>query len=403
MKSFEEARELVLDKIVPLGTERVQLLDAVGRVLAEDVTAPWPMPLCDNSAMDGFAVRSADCAPGVTLKVTDYIPAGATSEAAVTAGCAARIMTGAPIPPGADAVVPFEETSEGEGTVTLQKEVKKGAHLRFTGEDVGVGDTVLAAGTVLGPAQISMLASCAAALVPVYRIPRVAILSTGDELVELGTTPARGEILNSNTFAVAAAVRLAGGEPVILGIARDDHESHLSLLSEGLKADLLVTSAGVSAGDRDLVRDTLAELGVEEQFWKVAIRPGQPLAFGMKGTVPVFSLPGNPVSTMITFEEFVRPALLKMMGHTSVKRRTVRGILQEEVRKKAGRTAFIRARVSVEEGRFLARISGDQNTGILRTMVGSNALLILPEEGSLFPAGSEVSLHLLDPSLHLEP
>lgn len=402
MKSFEEARDAILDKIIPLGSERVQLLDAVGRVLAEDVTSPWPMPLCDNSAMDGFAVRSADCSAGVTLSVTDYIPAGATSDAAVQPGCAARIMTGAPVPPGADAVVPLEECTEGTGTVTLQKDVKQWAHIRFAGEDVAYGDKVLAAGTLLGPAQISMLASCGAALVPVYRIPRVAILSTGDELVELGVTPRRGEILNSNTFAVAAATRLCGAEPAILGIARDERDSHIALLSEGLQADLLITSAGVSAGDRDLVRETLAELGVQEVFWKVAIRPGQPLAFGTRGKVPVFSLPGNPVSTMITFEEFVRPAILRMMGHTEVKRRTVTGVLQQEVRKKQGRTHFIRARVSVEGGRYLASISGDQNTGILRTMVGANALVILPEAGSHFPAGTEVPMHLLDPSLHLE-
>jgi len=242
MKRFEEALAEILDKAVPLGIERVQLLEAAGRVLAEDVTAPWPMPLCDNSAMDGFAVRSADCAPGVTLKVTDFIPAGATSDAPVATGCAARIMTGAPVPPDADAVVPLEETTEGPGTVTLHREVKKGAHLRFVGEDVAQGDVVLTAGTVLGPAQVSMLASCGTALVPVYRIPRVAILSTGDELVELGSTPARGEILNSNTFAVAAAVKLCGAYPVILGIARDDHDCHVELLSEGLKADLLITS-----------------------------------------------------------------------------------------------------------------------------------------------------------------
>ena len=402
MTSFEEARRKILEKVAPAGVERVLLLDAVGRILAEDFTAPWDMPRWDNSAMDGFAVKSVDCAPGTTLKVTDYIPAGASSEEPVASGCAARIMTGAPIPLGADAVVPLEETEQGEGTLRLLQQVKKGDHIRFRGEDVASGEPSIAAGTLIGPPQVSLLATFNAAMVPVYRKLRVAILSTGDELVEIGTEPKLSEIINSNTLALAAAVKLCGAEPAIIGIARDNRESHIALVTEGLKADVLITSAGVSAGDRDLVRETLVELGVQEEFWKIGIKPGGPTAFGMQGKTPVFSLPGNPVSTMITFEEFVRPALLKMMGHGKVLRRTVRGYLVEEVRKKPGKMHFLRVRVTIEAGRYLASTSGDQNTGILKTMLRCNALVLLPADRTEFRAGEEVDMQLLDPALEME-
>ena len=400
--NYEQARRMVIEKVAPAGVERVLLLEAAGRVLAEEYVAPKDMPRWDNSAMDGFAVRSADCSPGTTLKVTDYIPAGVSSDDAVTAGCAARIMTGAPIPPGADAVVPIEETEATAETVKLLRQVKKQDHIRFQGEDVRCGEPVIAKGTVLGPPQVSLLASFSAVLVPVYRKVRVAILSTGDELVEVGTEPRDSQIVNSNTLALATAVKLCGAEPVILGIARDNKESHRALLSEGLKADVLITSAGVSAGDRDLVREVLAELGVVEQFWKPGIKPGGPTAFGTKGSTPVFSLPGNPVSTMITFEEFARPAIMRMLGHEKVFRRTVRGVLKEGVRKKAGKLNFLRVHVTIEGGRHIASTSGDQNTGILKTMLRCNALALLPADSTEFKAGEEVDLHLLDPTLEME-
>jgi molybdopterin molybdotransferase len=402
MTSFEEARRTILDKVAPAGVERVLLLDAAGRIIAADFAAPCDMPRWDNSAMDGYAVRSADCTPGATLTVTDYIPAGVSSDEAVKPGCAAKIMTGAPIPLGADAVVPFEETESGVGTLRLLHQVKKNDHIRFKGEDVASGEQVIAHGTLIAPPQVSLLASFAAVLVPVYRRVRVAILSTGDELVELGTAPGKSEVINSNALAVAGAVKLCGAEPVILGIARDNRESQLALVSEGLKADVLITSAGVSAGDRDLVRETLTELGVEEVFWKIDIKPGGPTAFGLKGNTPVFSLPGNPVSTIITFEEFVRPALLKMMGHTKVLRRTVRGYLKDEVRKKPGKLNFLRVQVTIEDGRYLASTAGDQNTGILKTMLRANALALLPADRTVFRAGDEVELQILDPTLEME-
>ena len=396
MPSFEEARSTILNAVSPLPTERVMLLDAPGRVLAEDITASADLPLWDNSAMDGYAIKSADCRETVTLAVTEFIPAGGIAASAVEAGTAMKIMTGAPMPQGGDAVVPFEETEEGENWVKISGPVKKGQHIRFRGEDVREGEVVLAAGTVLRTPEISMLATFGRVLVPVFRRARVAILSTGDELVEPGETLLPGKIINSNALALAAALKEIGADPIILGIARDNRESHREKIRAGLAADALITSAGVSAGDRDFVREVLAELGVEQLFWKIDIKPGRPTAFGMKGHIPVFSLPGNPVSTMITFEELARPALLKMMGHRRVLKPFVTAVLAEEVRKKAGRLHFLRVRVEKEEGRYIARTSGGQDTGILRTLVRANALAFLPPDIAIFPAGSEVQVHLLD-------
>jgi molybdopterin molybdotransferase len=240
-------------------------------------------------------------------------------------------------------------------------------------------------------------------MVAVHRRPRVAILSTGDELIELGQPPAEGKIINSNSFSLAAAVRECGGEPVMLGIALDTPEDHRRKLTEGLSCDALITSAGVSAGDRDFVRDVLADLGARQLFWKVAIKPGGPTAFSLKGQTPIFSLPGNPVSTMITFEQFVRPALLRMMGHQRVVRPFVKGVLKEDTKKKPGKVNFIRVRVTIEDGRYTASTAGDQHTGILRTMVCANGLAVLPREATFLPAGTEVDLQILRDEVTMLP
>ena len=395
MPTFEVARSMILSSVSPLGVERVELMAALGRVVAEDVTAPWDLPVYDNSAMDGFAVRAVDCRVGGSLRITGYIPAGGAATPGIEPGCAVRIMTGAPIPPGCDAVVPIEETEPTDDAVLLRERVKPPQHIRFRGEDVRSGDTVVSAGTILRPPEISMLASFGKATVPVHRRARVAVLSTGDELIELGEQPGNGKIINSNALSLAAAVREIGAEPVILGIARDNRESHREKMAEGLKADALITSAGVSAGDRDLVRDCLAELEVRQLFWKVDIKPGGPVAFGMKEGKPVFSLPGNPVSTMVTFEELVRPALLKMMGHRRVIKPYVQAALRAEVRKKAGKVHFLRVRIEVENGRYWASSAGDQNTGILGTMLRANGIAVLPKDKTVFSPGEEVAVHLL--------
>ena len=393
--TYEAARQLILEKIRPLEAETVPLLDALGRALAEPVVATLDLPRFDNSAMDGYALRAADSGPGAALRVTGYLAAGSLERPAVHPGCAVRIMTGAPLPPGADAVVPVEETDGGETTVTLRRTAARADHIRFRGEDIRCGDEVLPVGTVLRAPEISLLASLGRAQIPVVRRPRVAILATGDELVELGEPLPEGRIVNSNSWALAALVRELGGVPLPLGIAADTLESLAEKLAAGLEADLLITTAGVSAGDRDLVREVLANLGVEQVFWKIAIKPGRPTAFGVKGRVPVFSLPGNPVATLVTFEEFVRPALLKLMGQRQVMKPPVRAVLAEAVSKKPGRAQFLRVTVQSTPGGLVVASSGDQKTGILRTSLRANGIVVLPANHGDYAPGEEVEVHLL--------
>ena len=395
-QSFESARTIILDKVIVLPSESTSLLDLVGRVLAEDIKAPWDLPCWDNSAMDGFAVRAEDCVSGKTLTIDGYLPAGVTAIGIeVKPGGAVRIMTGAPTPAGCDAIVPIEETEENDGKVTMTGKVKRGDHLRVRGEDVSQGDLVITAGTVLRPAEINMLASFGYQTVSVFRRPKIAILSTGDELVEPGEEIGPGQIINSNAYSLAAAVKEIGGEPILLGIARDDRASLTEKISTGLEADGLITSAGVSMGDRDLVCEVLQVLGVERQFWKVDIKPGRPTAFGLKDGKPIFSLPGNPVSSMITFEEFIRPALLKMMGHQRVIKPFIKAIMQETINKKPGRVQFLRVRVVNDGEQLLASSSGDQNTGIVRTLLRANGIAVLPADREQIMAGEEVNVQLI--------
>lgn len=396
-ETFEYARALILDKVAVLPAESTPLLEAVGRVLAADVRAPWDLPRWDNSAMDGFAVRAEDCLASQPLLIDGYIPAGCTAAGiSVGAGKAVRIMTGAPVPAGCDTIVPIEETEERDQHVLIKGPVRVGDHIRVRGEDVQQNEVVLSAGSVLRSAAINMLASFGFSAVAVFGRPKVAILSTGDELVELGEQAGPGQIINSNAYSLAAAVLELGGEPLLLGIARDNRESLTEKLLEGLRADVLITSAGVSMGDRDLVCEAMEEVGIERLFWKVDIKPGRPTAFGIKDGKPVFSLPGNPVSTMVTFEEFVRPALLKMMGHSSVIKPFVKASLQETVNKKAGRVQFLRVRVVDNGERLVASSSGDQNTGILSTMLRANGIAVLPACRERIEAGEQVDVHMID-------
>jgi molybdopterin molybdotransferase len=395
MPSFDDARRTILASVAPAPPECVPLLEAAGRVLAEEIVAPWNMPFCDNSAMDGFAVRSADCVAPARLKITGYLPAGAAVEHALEPGCAIRIMTGAPIPPGCDAVVAVEETEESGGEVFIRAAVKPRQQIRFTGEDVAAGDRILSAGAVLHPPAISLLASLGRAQVAVSGRPRVAILSTGDELIELGEPIAQGKVVNSNAYSLAASVQGIGALPLILGIARDEPGHLREKLIEGFQADALITSAGVSAGDRDYVRDVLCELEVRLLFHEVKVKPGGPTAFGLKNGKPIFALSGNPVATMVIFEELVRPALLKMMGHRRVLKAPVRAILQEPLQKKPGKVQLFRVRLERFEGGYRAYSAGDQNTGILTTMLRADGLAILPAEATSFAPGDELSVHPL--------
>ncbi len=400
MPSYLDARKIILEHVAVLPAEAVPLREAAGRVLAEDVAMPWDLPGWDNSAMDGFAVRSGECTGPVRLRVTSYIPAGGLPTGPVGPGEAARIMTGAPVPPGADAIAPIEDVEVEGDTVSLRGPVRPGAHVRRRGEDLKAGEVALPAGTVIGPGEVSVLASAGQLSVPVVRRARVAILSTGDELVPPGQAAGPGQICDSNGVALAAAVRLAGAEPIELGIARDDREALRTLLARGLEADALITTAGVSAGDLDLVRAILEELSVRQVFWKVEIKPGRPTAFGVRGRTPIFSLPGNPVSSLLTFEQFVRPALLKMMGHRRVFRPLQPAVLEGPLGKAPGRTNFVRMRLSRrEDGALVASTAGNQETGILKTLLRADALAIVPAEQGKLESGQVVQVQRLGSDL----
>jgi molybdopterin molybdotransferase len=349
--------------------------------------------------MDGFAVRAAECELGAALPIAGYMPAGATPIAAVGQGCAIKIMTGAPIPISCDAVVPFEAAEEVNGAVRLKKTVAPRQHVRFRGEDISAGDTILADGDIIRPVHIGVLASFGKKKTVVYRQPKVAVLSTGDELVENPEDLVPGKVLDSNRWAIAAAVRECNAIPVMLGIARDDAQSHRDKLQEGLHADVLITSAGVSAGDRDLVRDILAELDVRPVFRGVRVKPGSPTCFGLRGSTQVFSLPGNPVASLIAFEEFVKPALLKMMGHQSVLNTFLPAILASEVRKSPGHAKLLRVRLEQREGMLWAWSAGKQDTGMQKTLLRADALALLPEDRVSFSAGETVSVQMLNSAM----
>jgi len=402
MISVAQALEQILATITPLGPERVSLLDALGRVAAEDIHAHRAIPPRDNSAMDGYALRWQDTQGAtpespVVLDVVEDIPAGKVPEKTVVAGTAARIMTGAPIPDGADAVMKMEETAKDGQKVRIFAAAAAGMDIRRAGEDVQPGERVVGKGEVLTPSRIGILASVGRAFVEVHQRPVVAVLATGDELVEIDEAfLAEGKIVSSNSYATAAQVRACGAVPMQLGIARDRKEDLLRKFQAAARADLIISSGGVSVGDYDLVKDVMKEAGNRMQFWQVAMRPGKPLAFGSIHGVPLFGLPGNPVSSMVSFEQFVRPAILKMTGHEHLSRRVVKAVLEEEVAKVKGLRYFVRARIRKDSDRYLASTTGDQGSGILRSMVRANGLLVLPEEATRIARGDEVDAQILD-------
>ena len=401
MISVDEALDKILSHIRPLGFEKVSLLDSLGRVIAEDISAIRNIPPLDNSAMDGYAVRWKDIRNASQdhpsrLEVIEDLPAGFMATRTVEKGEAIRIMTGAPIPKGADTVIPVEESRREDGFVLILKAGKPGENIRRSGEDVKKGDRVISKGDMIRPAEVGMLASVGRSFVHVFQRPLVAILCTGDELVDVDGNLDEAKIVSSNSYTLGAQVKECGAIPIQLGIARDRKEEIAEKLRQGIRADVLISSAGVSVGDYDFVKDVLKDLGMEMVFWKVAMRPGQPLAFGTIGGKPVFGLPGNPVSSMVSFEQFVRPSLLKIMGHRQLFRPVIEAILKEEIKKAAGRRYFLRGIVSFKNNQYFVTTTGEQGSGILRSMVRANGLIVIPEDQETVRAGEKVKVQLLD-------
>ena len=403
MISVDEALNRILTQITVLGLEKVGIISSLGRVIGEDILAPRDIPPLDNSAMDGYALRSADIKGAsrenpVSLQVIEELPAGELPQKAVAKGEAIRIMTGAPIPSGADTVVMVEDTEKAGQQVKIFQGVPSGENIRRAGEDVRMGDRVISMGSVIRAAEVGMLASVGRASVYVHQKPVVAILCTGDELVDVDEGIADHKIVSSNSYTLCAQVMECGALPLQLGIAKDKPEEIEGKLRQGLRADVILSSAGVSVGDYDLVKDVLEKIGFQLDFWRVAMRPGQPLAFGTIGGKPTFGLPGNPVSSMVSFEQFVRPSLLKMMGHKRLFRPVVEAILKEDITKKPDRRHFMRARVSLEGDRYVVTTTGPQGSGILNSMVEANGLLIVPQEETEIKAGEKVRVQILDRS-----
>lgn len=417
MITVDQALEKVLEHVAILEAEASPILSCLGQVLAEDIFSTINIPPLDNSAMDGYAVRSADTrgaspkSPRI-LRVIDTVAAGAVARSRVEPGTAVRIMTGAPIPDGADGVVRFEDTDESErpGTpaeIGVLIEVAPGAEIRRAGEDIAAGSLVLKQGTPLRAAEIGVLASLGRGKVKVIRRPVVAILATGDEIMDITKPLVKGKIYNSNSYSLAALVQHYGAVPRMLGVALDSEDSLIEKLSSGRDADMVITSGGVSLGDYDVVREVLEKEG-EIVFWRVREKPGKPLVFGLlrgRGRakdIPFFGLAGNPVSAMINFELFARPAILKMMGRKNLTKPMVKAVVEDAIKNTDGRRVFTRVMVEKRGGKYFARLTGPQGSGILTSMVLANGLAIVPEDKPGVKPGEVVEVMMLDWSEEVE-
>lgn len=418
MHSPADAARAILGAVRPLPAEPLPLADALDLVLAVDVVSPIDLPPWDNSAMDGYAVRSADVAaltpgasPGRTeLRVIETIPAGRFPTKAIGPGQCARIFTGAPLPEDADGVIRQEDTTALAGhRVRIDNPRDAGKNVRYRGEDITRGTTVLAAGTQLGPAQLGVLASIGVARAPAHRRPVVAFMGSGDEIVDLDRADevlAGRKIASSNTYTLLGMIARAGATSLNLGIARDDPADirrrlePITASCQPPTANLLVTTAGISVGEHDHMRAVFEELGGRLDFWRISMRPGAPVGFGSLNEIPWIGLPGNPVSTMVTFELFVRPAIRKLMGHATFFRRTVPVRVAEPLRYPVRLTHFLRAVVTEGEGGLEARLTGPQGSGILTSMARANALLVLPAEQDEVAAGEVLAAMLLEEPVH---
>ena len=405
------AARAILQEVTPQPVVDVRLNEALNRVLATDVASPIDLPAWDNSAMDGYAVRSedirgsADDEGSLQLHIIETIPAGAFPTKAITTGECSRIFTGAPLPEGCDGVIRQEDTTALAGDlVRIDKTRDAGRNIRLRGEDIRKDSLILSKGTPLGPAEIGVLASVARDPVRVHDRPRISVIASGDEIADMDERDAilRGEkIASSNTYTLTSMIRLAGAEPANLGIARDDPEDVRAKLTAALSSDLIVTSAGVSVGEHDYIRSVLDDLGIDLKFWRIGMRPGAPVGFGLLQGVPWIGLPGNPVSTMVTFELFVRPAVRKMLGHSLLFRRTTRVRVGDPIKLGTSLRHFMRVTLSAEEGALVARITGAQGSGILTSMVKAQALLIVPENRPTIDTGETLDAIVLDDPHHV--
>jgi molybdopterin molybdotransferase len=397
---FEQARSAVLERVTPLGVEEVSLREALGRRLGGDAVATEPVPGFDNSAMDGFAVRAADTRgvrPGepAVLRVVAESRAGRPAERALGAGEAIAVSTGAALPAGADAVIRVEKTRAENGRVLVEQEVAAGHDLRRAGEDIGCGEVALRAGTAVGPAELGVLASLGAATAECHRRPRVSVRVSGDELLEPGEEMRPGGVRNSNAYSVPALAERAGAEVAVAGPVADDLDATRAAIEPALESDVAVVCGGVSVGEHDHVRAALAELGVEQAFWGVALKPGKPTWFGTRGDTLVFGLPGNPVSAMVTFILLVRPALAALAGGRPERLRTT-AMLGSPYEKRPGRTHALRCRLDLGEDGWHAHPFQRQGSHILSSMLGADCLALLPGASGPVPAGERVEVELLD-------
>jgi molybdopterin molybdotransferase len=392
--SIEEAQQAILSRIKPLDSEKVSVFQGLNRVTPVDHVAPWNIPPADNSGMDGYAFASSGVRSN-RLRVAGFLPAGEVRTLPVPTGEAVKIMTGAPLPADCDTVVPVEEVNEEGEWITLTKPVTAGSHVRRRGEDITLGNVVVSAGSLLRPQEIGMLSAMGKTTLDVYRRARVAIISTGDELLEPGSTPTPGKIINSNSYSLAAQVIDAGGEPVMLGIAKDSLSATCDKIRAGINADIVVITGGVSVGDRDFVKPAIETLGGKIEFWKINMKPGKPLAFAMLEGKPVFALPGNPVAAMVSFELFVRPSMLKAMGHRGIFRPKVKATLEEEVVNHGSRPHLVRGVVTMRDDRYLVSLTGNQSSGRLSSMTQGNGLVKVAPESVNAP-GDTVEVLLLD-------
>ena len=401
MIQVQEALDKILSQIQFKGVEKVPLDQALGRVLTEDVVSRINNPPLDNSAMDGYAVIAKDIESAtpenpVKLEVVEEIAAGYTAKGTLKPGQTMRIMTGAPIPPGANAVLMQEDTQKDGDSILCLDKADVEENIREAGEDVRIGEGVLKQGTTLSPAHIGMLAVIGRSQIAVSQRPTVSILSTGDEILELDETPQGPQIFNSNGHMLAAQIKSAGGIPVYLGIAKDTEKDLMEKFEWALKADIVVSSGGVSVGDYDLVKSSLQKMGQDMLFWKVAMKPGKPLAFGRIGKTPIFGLPGNPVSSFVSFEQFVRPSLRKVLGCSDLSHKTVQAKLTRTINKKPGRLHFLSSIVSWADGEYTVTPAGEQGSGILKSAANANGLLIFPLEAEEIKQGQEVAVQLLE-------